>query len=249
MAFDDTKFSILKDFGKHKISYTVTSVHYPLKVTQVQGTFEYEVSCPKNVLASTVMEAMQSFSYDLSSGVRKVVARPQITFVPNNCFTTATYRIIDVSTGSAVDYMKVVDSGIEIYSTDLRHLGIKTLVVSAILSNNQSIGSHTFTVDLFSSKGGLTCDDLSMRPYLPSVPNKVYTIDLLGDYTEKISLPLLVPNVQNCYQNIEWGLVRVSDGVDMVKLLPSVFNITGSFLQINVTKDDSEARVNLRGQD
>ena len=39
-------------------------------------------------------------------------------------------------------------------------------------------------------------------------------------------------------QNIEWSVVRDSDGVDMVKLLPSVFNITGSFLQINVTKDD-----------
>ena len=162
------------------------------------------------------MVAMQSFSYDLSSGVRKLVAQPQITFVPSNCFTTTTYRVIDVSTGSAVDYMKVVETGIEIYSTDFRHLGIKTFVVSAILSNNQSIGSHTFTVDLYSSKGGLTCDDLSMRPYLPSVSNKAYNIDLLGNYTEKIRVPLLVPNVQDCFQNIEWGFVRVSDGVDMV---------------------------------
>ena len=90
---------------------------------------------------------------------------------------------------------------------------------------------------------------MSMRPYLLSVSNKVYTIDLLDDYTEKIKLPLLVPSVQNCSQNIEWGFVRVSDGVNMVEALPSVFNITGIHLQINVKKDDSEARVNLRGQD
>ena len=100
------------------------------------------------------MESMQSYTYDLSSGVRKVVAQPKITFVPNNCFTTMTYSVLDASTGSAVDYMKAMETGIEIYSTDLRYIGTKTLVVSAILSNNQSIGSHTFKVDLYSSIGG-----------------------------------------------------------------------------------------------
>ena len=133
-------------------------MHYPTKVTQVQGTFEYEVSCPTNVITSSVMESMQNYKYDLSSGQRKVVAQPKITFVPDNCFTTTTYRVLDVSTGIAVDYIRVVPTGIEIYSTDLRHLGTKTLLISAILSNDQSVGAHTFTLELYSSNGGLTCD-------------------------------------------------------------------------------------------
>ena len=113
------------DIQVHTVSYTVSSKEYPSIVTDISGTFSFEIICPDNVMTSSLVTPFQAtLSYDLASGTTSGLTLPVVTLTPSACFTVSTYEVTDNATGSAVPYATVTATHVDINSQDWGLTGV-----------------------------------------------------------------------------------------------------------------------------
>ena len=113
------------DIQVHTVSYTVRSKEYPSIVTDVSGTFTFEIICPDNVMTSSLVTSIQAtMSYDLASGLTSSLTLPVVTLTPSACFTVSTYEVTDNVTGFTVPYATVTATHVDINSQDWALTGV-----------------------------------------------------------------------------------------------------------------------------
>ena len=90
---------------------------------------------------------MPDETYNILSGVSKVLTGPTISFDAGSCFSVTGYEFTRPD-GTYVSYITFTGTEIEINTNDQSLVGINTFQVKTVLNNGEKILKHSFSLTL-----------------------------------------------------------------------------------------------------
>ena len=138
--------------GTHSFTLSRSMVDYP-SVTD-SNTFSVTISCPNEVLTSSLVTPIQStLEYDLGLRNKVEVELPTVQLTPSACFTVSTYKIVN-SLGNVPNWAKIENGKLVIQMDDPSLFGSHELTLTAVINDSVSTnlsfnGKNKITIDAF----------------------------------------------------------------------------------------------------
>ena len=124
--------------GTHSFTLSRSMIDYP-SVTD-SNTFSVTISCPNELLTSSLVTPIQSaLEYDLSLRNKVEVELPTVQLTPSACFAVSTYNIVN-SLGNVPNWAKVENGKLVVQMDDPSLFGSHELTLTAVV--NDSVGTN-----------------------------------------------------------------------------------------------------------